>query len=80
MNNTFQILAGFLDKYSDDVVGHAREEVPTDLRPRLRDFAHGVLDDTERARLCKSLKENPQWIPALAEAARTPRGERDSAQ
>ena len=80
MNDTFQILAGFLDKYSDDVFGRAREDVPRELRDRLRDFAHGDLDDTERARLCKSLKENPQWIPALAQEARTPRGERDSAR
>jgi hypothetical protein len=80
MNDTLQILAGFLDKYSDDVIGHAREELPADLRVRLRDFAHGDLDDTERARLCKSLKENPQWITALAMEARTRRGERDSAR
>ena len=78
MNDTLQILAGFLDKYSDDVVGHAREELSPDLRARLRDFAHGTLDETERARLCQALKENPQWIPTLATEARTPRGERDS--
>jgi hypothetical protein len=80
MNDTFQILAGFLEKYSDDVVGHAREDIATDLRARLRDFAHGTLDEAERVRLCQSLKENPQWIPALAVEARTPRGERDSAR
>jgi len=80
MNETFQILAGFLDKFSDDVVGHAREDIPADLRARLRDFAQGTLDDAERARLCLSMKENPQWIPALAMEARTPRGERDAAR
>ena len=70
MNNTLQILTGFLDKYGDDVQGHADEAPPADLQARFREFARGTLAEAERARLSQLLKDNPQWIPALASEAR----------
>lgn len=70
MNEQLQILAGFLAKYSEDVVGHSAEEPPTEIVSRIRSFADGGLNEADRVKLSEELKKNPHWISHLAEAAR----------
>jgi len=70
MSNTFETLARFLDRYSDEVEGRELEEVPPQLKPKLRDFALGTLPEPERQELARLLKENPRWVASLAEEAR----------
>ncbi len=70
MNEQLKILAGFLEKYSEDVVGHSAEEPPTEIAKRIRAFADGKLDESARVKLSEELKQNPHWIRNLAEAAR----------
>jgi hypothetical protein len=70
MNEQLQILAGFLEKYSEDVVGHSAEEPPPQIAEQIRAFANGKLDEAARVKLSEELKENPHWIRNLAEAAR----------
>ena len=74
MSNTFETLARFLDRYSDEVEGRELEEVPSQFKSKLRDFAQGTLPEPERQELARLLKENPRWVAVLAEEARSVRG------
>ena len=71
MSNDFEILTRFLDRYGDDVEGRELDEVPEQVKPKLRGFALGTLSETERRDLSKLLKEHPGWIGFLAGEART---------
>jgi len=74
MNDPFEILSRFLDRYGDEVEGRALEEMPTEVKTQLRDFAQGKLPETQRGDLFRLLKENPRWIAVLAEEAKAARG------
>jgi len=76
MNESFQILAGFLERFSDEVEGRSLEEPSTELKLKLQQFARGTLAEAERDPLILLLKQNPQWIPLLAAEAKAMR--RDS--
>jgi hypothetical protein len=67
MANDFEILAGFLAKFSDEVEGRELQELPKDVQVKLRSLAQGSLPETERSRLFDILKENPAWIGRLAD-------------
>ena len=75
MSNTFETLTRFLDRYGDEVEGRELEQVPEQLKPKLRDFALGTLQDSERGELARLLKENPRWVALLVEEARIARGD-----
>jgi hypothetical protein len=70
MSNTFAILARFLEKYADEAEGHALDAMPPEVRQQLQAFAAGRMPPPERAQLSQLLKENPQWVELLAQAAR----------
>ena len=70
MSDTFKILAGFLEKYSDDVEGRSLDEAPAEVRKQLLDFACGRLNAGDRAKVSQLLKEHPQWVTLLAQEAR----------
>ncbi len=67
MNDPFEILAGFLERFGDEVEGRELQETPEDVRIKLRDFARGGLPHSERAELFALLNRNPAWIGRLAE-------------
>jgi len=67
MANEFEILAGFLAKFGDEVEGRESQNLPKDVEVKLRELAQGNLVETERARLFDLLKENPAWIGRLAD-------------
>ncbi len=66
MNNAFQVLSDFLERFGPDVQAHSLEGIPAELRRRLLEFAQGSLSDQGRADLAELLKEQPQWVERLA--------------
>jgi len=73
MANDFEILAGFLAKFSDEVEGRELQDLPKDVQGKLRSLAQGSLPETERSRLFDLLKENPAWIGRLADEVKAMR-------
>jgi hypothetical protein len=66
MNNTFQILTGFLDRYDDEVQGRELAEPGDDLKVKLQQLAQGNLRGSDQAELMGLLNRQPQWIGVLA--------------
>jgi hypothetical protein len=66
MANDFEILAGFLAKFSDEVEGRELQDLPKDVQVKLREMAQGNLSESERSQLFDLLKENPAWVGRLA--------------
>ena len=62
MSNTFEILARFLDRYGEEVEGRTLEEMPPEVKAKLRAFAQGSFSAAERGQLAQLLKDNPRWI------------------
>jgi len=48
MKNTFEILAGFLERVEGEVEGHELQEITPDMQTRLSEFARGKLPETEQ--------------------------------
>ena len=66
MNNAFQILTGFLDRYDDEVQGRGLSEPGDDLKVKLQQLAQGNLRGSEQAELMGLLSHQPEWIGLLA--------------
>jgi hypothetical protein len=75
MPNEFEILAGFLARFGDEVEGRELQEPPKDIQARMRELARGTLPETERSQLFSLLSDNPQWIGRLAEEVKALRTE-----
>ena len=73
MNHPFQILASFLDKYIDEVEGRSLEEPGPEIKGQLQQFASGTLTEPERNHVVSLLKDNPHWLPFLAEEVKARR-------
>ena len=67
MANEFEILAGFLARFGDEVEGRELQDPPKDVQAKLRELAQGNLPESERSQLFNLLKENPAWIGRLAD-------------
>ena len=79
MPNTFEILAGFLDRAEMEVEGRALEGPPEAVKLKLHDFARGALPEAEQTELIGQLNQNRHWIPLLADAVkalRNPAGDK----
>jgi len=66
MANSFEILTRFLERYSDEVEGRQLREPSLEVTNKLKEFAKGTLPEDERNTLLNLLKENPNWIPVIA--------------
>jgi hypothetical protein len=66
MPNTFEILAGFLERFGEEVEGREAPLLPSEIEGKMRELAGGNLPAAEQAQLFKLLNENPQWISNLA--------------
>jgi hypothetical protein len=75
MANEFEILAGFLAKFGDEVEGRELQDMPRDIQVKLRELAQGSLPESERTRVFDLLKENPAWIGRLADEVKALRAE-----
>jgi hypothetical protein len=67
MANEFEILAGFLAKFGDEVEGRELPEPPKNVQAQMQALARGNLAESERAQLLSLLNENPQWLGRLAD-------------
>ena len=74
MANEFEILAGFLAKFGDEVEGRELQDLPKNVQAQLKDLARGTLAENERSQLFSLLNENPAWIGQLAQEVKTLRG------
>jgi hypothetical protein len=75
MANTFEILAGFLDRFDEDVEGRELVELSDEARTKLHDFARGTLTPAEQAQLVELLNQNPRWVASLASEVKAMRGQ-----
>ena len=67
MSSAFQILAGFLERFGDEVEGRESPLPPGEVQAKLRALARGNLPDAEQSQLISLLSQNPQWVTLLAE-------------
>ena len=67
MANTFEILAGFLNRFDPEVEGRELQELPPEIQLKLRDLARGALSASDRDELFLLLSRNPDWVGQLAE-------------
>ena len=75
MADTFQILAGFLERYGHEVEGRELEEPAEEMKTKLQQLARGQLPERERADLFTLLSRNPPWIARLAQEVKALRTE-----
>lgn len=67
MPNAFEILAGFLEHFGDEVEGRESPAPPPEVSANLRALAQGNLSEAEQSRLFSQLHQNPRWVRHLAE-------------
>ncbi len=75
MANEFEILAGFLAKFGDEVEGRELQDPPKNIQAQMHALARGALSESERAQLFSLLNENPQWLGRLADEVKSLRTE-----
>jgi len=66
MNNAFQILTGFLNRYDEDVEGRELQVPGPDIEAKFQQFARGNLPKPERAGFLELLGQHPEWLGRLA--------------
>ena len=80
MDKYFEILETFLANWQPDVAGRTAEEIPPELRERLRVFAQARLGGQDRAELAELLKQHPEWVRVLASQIKAQRSQPGSAK
>jgi len=75
MKNTFQVLAGFLKRFEDEVEGRESPEPTPEMETKLREFARGNLRGPDQSAVMDMLKHNPQLIARLAEQVKALRND-----
>ncbi len=73
MNDDFNTLIEFLDRFGPEVSGRQLPEPSTVAAALLERFARGQCDDAERAQVCKMLKIHPAWLRWLADRVKQAR-------
>lgn len=66
MNNTFKLLAEFLDRFEGEVEGRQFVAPPAEVQAKLRALARGSLPATEQQEIFLLLNQNTEWIADLA--------------
>jgi hypothetical protein len=74
MPDTFQILAKFLERFSDEVQGRELQEPTEEIKAKLQRLARGALPKAEKTDLFAQLNRNPEWIAWLAREVKGLRG------
>jgi hypothetical protein len=75
MANEFEILAGFLAKFGDEVEGRESQDPPKNIQAQMHALARGTLSESERTPLFSLLNDNPQWLCHLADEVKSLRPE-----
>lgn len=71
MDDTFKILAEFLDKFGDEVEGRQFSEPAEETKKQLRQLARGELPAAERSALLNQLISHTEWISWLAQEVKS---------
>ena len=79
MAHPFEILAGFLDRFGEDVEGRELSEPPENVQAELRAFAKGDLPREKHEQLLSLLSKNHGWLAWLANEVKALRAARGSA-
>jgi len=66
MNNTFQILARFLQKAEGEVEGRELQEPAEEAKVQLKRLALGELAERDQTTVFAELNRNPDWVAWLA--------------
>lgn len=66
MPNNFEILAGFLARYGDEVEGRETASLPAEVAEQLRRFARGQLAGPAQGEIIQQLGQHPDWVAFLA--------------
>jgi len=66
MPNNFEILAGFLARYGDEVEGREAAPLPPEVEEQLRSFARGQLTGSTQSEVIQQLGQHPDWVAFLA--------------
>ena len=66
MQNTFEILSGFLSRINGEVEGRELSALPPEVAAKLSRFARGHLSEAEQSDLIQKLNEHPDWVATLA--------------
>ena len=73
MDDTFQILARFLDQFTNEVQGRELGAPPEEAKARLLQLARGELPPAERKKLLLELVRNSEWLGWLAQEVKAMR-------
>lgn len=77
MATAFKIVAEFLDRFEAEVEGRSKMDPSAEVRAKIRAFARGELTEGDRDAIVALLRENPQWVPLLAEEVKALRSGTD---
>ena len=72
---TFKVLAGFLERFDNEVEGRQFEEPSEETTIKLRQLAHGTLPESDRTEVFALLNSHTEWISRLAKEVKTLRPE-----
>ena len=67
MDNDFKTILAFLGE-PDEVSGRSLEPLPDSVKEQIEAFTRGELPEDKKRDFFETLKTNPDWIAALAEA------------
>ncbi len=73
MNDTFAILAGFLERFGHDVEGREVSELSPEAIAKLEQLARGTLPASDQAEIWALLNQNPRWLAWLADEVKSRR-------
>lgn len=73
MNNDFNTIIDFLDRFGPEVSGRALPEPVNKETSRLERFLHGDCKEPERSEICSMLRLHPAWLRWIADRVRMAR-------
>ena len=79
MNNDFNTLINFLDRFGPEVSGKVLIAPQSEAAAKLQRFAAGACDKEERAEVCEMLRLHPAWLRWLADRVKMARDPDDPA-
>lgn len=73
MNNDFNTLINFLERFGPEVSGKVLIAPQSEDAAKLQRFAAGECDKEERAEVCELLRLHPAWLRWLADRVKMAR-------
>ena len=71
--DTFKILAGFLERFGDEVEGRELSEPTQEAKAKLQQLARGTLPEAQQDEVWAMLNQHPQWLSWLAQEVKAHR-------